>query len=195
MLGPFTWSKVLSSASRHGRGTTRSAWPGWVSIPCPFPHLLMGPEVAYIRSLHLQANIVPAQSHLFGGVSDIEYGNVAVAGLAPSASTRAHFPVRALDDRRCCADLHRVTSSIRDERGCGGVVAGQVAAEDQRRAEDAPQCHHGLLLIGGEASSACRRLLCRSRSICRAASMSASGQVPFLPTEVRPVAGVLELLA
>ena len=83
---------------------------------------------------------------------------------------------------------------IRNERGGGVVVARQVSAEDQRRAEDAPQCHHSLLLVESELCGRAAAFLVGYFQFAERKHVGI-GPSSVLAHELRPVAGVLELLA
>ena len=99
-----------------------------------------------------QREVLPATIVGVGEPGDV----IAAAG---KLAIVAAVPVDG-EDFRVCQQVQRC-----------GVDAGQVAAEKQRRAEDAPERHHQALLVGREARDAVRiRVRCGSGRSCPSAA-------------------------
>ncbi len=133
------------------------------------------------------------EAHVFSRLAQIEHGHILFTLVA---NLRLPDPNVALLQRLMSAVAVLVYVEnffIRDERRCRRIVARQIAAEDQRRAEDAPERHHRLLLIGRELGGRASAFFAGHAQFAEREHVRVRPGV-VLAHELRPVAREIELL-
>src|SRR5580658_6959037 len=98
----------------------------------------MLPEVANLRVGNFDPEILPSKFDVLFGTSEIKYGHIVFPRLRAGCDPRADILSiqHLMPGSTMLIDLENFL--IREQRGRGSIVAGQIAAEKQRRTEYAP---------------------------------------------------------
>src|SRR5580700_2011805 len=98
--------------------------------PCRRADRLMAPQIARPCGRNLQPNILPLQVYSFLRLSQVENRNIAFSERCAIRNPRADVPSLERLVPATAVLIYFDHFLIRDERGRGRVVAGQVSAEN-----------------------------------------------------------------